>query len=234
MCVYGMEGPGGYQFVGRTLQMWNRFQQTPHFKDGKPWLLRFFDQIRFYPVQRRGAAGHARGLPARQGRHLRSRRAPSRCATTSACSANDASSITAFKTKQRAAFEAERRSGWRRACSASPPKRTAVASELTASSAAGCEGVETHVPGSVWKVTSSQARGRKAGDVARHRRVDEDGNCHRKPASGVVTEVPRQRGSRRIRGAARRRDQGQRLKESARAGYDWPPWGACSMLTSAA
>ena len=24
LCVYGMEGPGGYQFVGRTLQMWNR------------------------------------------------------------------------------------------------------------------------------------------------------------------------------------------------------------------
>ena len=26
LCVYGMEGPGGYQFVGRTLQMWNTFQ----------------------------------------------------------------------------------------------------------------------------------------------------------------------------------------------------------------
>ena len=23
LCVYGMEGPGGYQFVGRTIQMWN-------------------------------------------------------------------------------------------------------------------------------------------------------------------------------------------------------------------
>ena len=26
MCVYGMEGPGGYQFVGRTIQMWNRWR----------------------------------------------------------------------------------------------------------------------------------------------------------------------------------------------------------------
>jgi urea carboxylase len=50
MCVYGMEGPGGYQFVGRTIQMWNRYKQTADFKEGKPWLLRFFDQIRFYPV----------------------------------------------------------------------------------------------------------------------------------------------------------------------------------------
>ena len=48
MCIYGMEGPGGYQFVGRTLQMWNRYRQTPEFD--KPWLLEFFDQIRFYPV----------------------------------------------------------------------------------------------------------------------------------------------------------------------------------------
>ncbi len=50
MCVYGMEGPGGYQFVGRTIQMWNRWRQTKDFTQGKPWLLRFFDQIRFYPV----------------------------------------------------------------------------------------------------------------------------------------------------------------------------------------
>ncbi|MEO8598028.1 MAG: 5-oxoprolinase/urea amidolyase family protein [Candidatus Solibacter sp.] len=47
MCVYGMEGPGGYQFVGRTVQMWNTFHASP------PWLLRFFDQIRFYPVSAR-------------------------------------------------------------------------------------------------------------------------------------------------------------------------------------
>ncbi len=48
MCIYGMEGPGGYQFVGRTAQMWNKYRQTSVFK--QPWLLRFFDQIRFYPV----------------------------------------------------------------------------------------------------------------------------------------------------------------------------------------
>ena len=48
MCIYGMEGPGGYQFVGRTLQMWNRYRKTNEFS--QPWLLRFFDQIRFYEV----------------------------------------------------------------------------------------------------------------------------------------------------------------------------------------
>ena len=48
MCVYGMEGPGGYQLFGRTLQMWNSFKQTKEFS--KPWLLRFFDVVKFYPV----------------------------------------------------------------------------------------------------------------------------------------------------------------------------------------
>ena len=50
LCVYGMEGPGGYQFVGRTLQMWNTFHTTAEFQPGTPWLLRSFDQIRFFPV----------------------------------------------------------------------------------------------------------------------------------------------------------------------------------------
>ncbi|WP_053959486.1 urea carboxylase [Sulfobacillus thermosulfidooxidans] len=50
LCVYGMEGPGGYQFVGRTVQMWNKWRTTQSFQPGQPWLLRFFDQIQFYPV----------------------------------------------------------------------------------------------------------------------------------------------------------------------------------------
>src|SRR5690606_36686124 len=49
MCVYGMEGPGGYQFVARSLQVWNGYREVDAF-NGKPWLLGFFDQIRFYPV----------------------------------------------------------------------------------------------------------------------------------------------------------------------------------------
>ena len=48
LCIYGMEGPGGYQFVGRTVQVWNRDRRGPHFAE--PWLLRTFDQIRWYPV----------------------------------------------------------------------------------------------------------------------------------------------------------------------------------------
>lgn len=50
MCIYGMDSPGGYQLVGRTLPIWNKFMKNAMFVDNKPWLLRFFDQVRFYPV----------------------------------------------------------------------------------------------------------------------------------------------------------------------------------------
>ncbi len=50
LCIYGMEGPGGYQLFGRTTQVWNTFNSTQEFEPGTPWLLRPFDQIRFYPV----------------------------------------------------------------------------------------------------------------------------------------------------------------------------------------
>jgi urea carboxylase len=45
LCVYGMEGPGGYQLVGRTVPVWR-------IGDGSepPWLLRQFDRLRFRPV----------------------------------------------------------------------------------------------------------------------------------------------------------------------------------------
>ncbi|GAC1639576.1 MAG: 5-oxoprolinase/urea amidolyase family protein [Mycobacterium sp.] len=52
LCIYGMEGPGGYQFVGRTTQVWNHLHPKPsgQFEHGTPWLLRYFDRISWHPV----------------------------------------------------------------------------------------------------------------------------------------------------------------------------------------
>ena len=47
LCVYGMEGPGGYQFVGRTVPVWN---QRGFGRSGRSWLLNHFDQLQFVPV----------------------------------------------------------------------------------------------------------------------------------------------------------------------------------------
>jgi len=50
LCVYGMEGPGGYQLVGRTIPVWSTSGRAQGLEDGLPWLLRPFDRIRFEPV----------------------------------------------------------------------------------------------------------------------------------------------------------------------------------------
>ena len=90
LCVYGMEGPGGYQFVGRTVQMWNRYRQSADFRDGKQWLLRFFDQIRFYPVSAEELLQHARRISRSAAIRCASRRRSSTWASTSASSTPNA------------------------------------------------------------------------------------------------------------------------------------------------
>ncbi len=57
MCIYGMDSPGGYQLVGRTLPIWNKHLKNRQFKTGEPWLLRFFDQVRYYPVSEEELTG---------------------------------------------------------------------------------------------------------------------------------------------------------------------------------
>jgi urea carboxylase len=102
-----MEGPGGYQFVGRTLQVWNTYRSTREFAPGRPWLLRFFDQIRFYPVSAEELLRMREDFP--QGKlALRIEEETFRFGTYRRFLAEHDASIGAFKEKQRAAFRAER------------------------------------------------------------------------------------------------------------------------------
>jgi urea carboxylase len=100
-----MEGPGGYQFVGRTLQMWNRFKRTPDFE--RPYLLRFFDQIRFYPVSEQELTELREAFP-RGGFRLQVEETQFSLAEYQTFLQMNAESIAAFKARQQAAFEAER------------------------------------------------------------------------------------------------------------------------------
>ena len=54
MCLYPTASPGGYQLVGRSLPIWNAFCTNSLYEQGKPWLLRMFDQVRAsseYPLR---------------------------------------------------------------------------------------------------------------------------------------------------------------------------------------
>lgn len=107
MCIYGMEGPGGYQFVGRTLQMWNRGDNQIDFHGGKPWLLRFFDQIRFFPVTEEELIQIRHDFP-NGDYNIKIEETQFDFAEYKTFLQTNSSSIDQFKQKQQSAFNAER------------------------------------------------------------------------------------------------------------------------------
>jgi urea carboxylase len=151
LCIYGMEGPGGYQFVGRTLQMWNRFQRTADFP--RPWLLRFFDQIRFFPVSEEELVQIREDFPRGDYRlHIEHTRFSLR--DYNAFLAEHAESIAAFQGRQRAAFAAERErwvaNGQAEYRYDAGEAIDELGEELALSSVE--RAVESHVHGSVWQI----------------------------------------------------------------------------------
>jgi len=149
LCVYGMEGPGGYQFVGRTLQMWNRYHRTAAFS--QPWLLRFFDQIRFYPVQAGELARIRRDFPL--GNYpLRIEETTFRLADYRAYLQQHSAGIAQFQHRRQAAFAGElaqwKRDGqltYQQDDPATPAADEAALPE-------GMAGIDSPVSGSVWRL----------------------------------------------------------------------------------
>lgn len=170
LCVYGMEGPGGYQLVGRTVQMWNRYRRTADFRDGRQWLLRFFDQIRFYPVTAAELARMREDFP--HGRfELQVENTTLKLRDYRAFLQENAPSIVQFKVRQQAAFEAERER-WNEsgaaAVEADGAARVGSAVFLDGSDATsvpeGCVAVSSPVAGSVWNIGVEPGARVRAGD----------------------------------------------------------------------
>jgi urea carboxylase len=162
LCVYGMEGPGGYQFTGRTIQMWNRWRRTADFAE--PWLLRFFDQLRFYPVSAEELARLRQDVPL--GRHrLRIEETRFSLAAYEGFLGEHAEEIAVFQAQQRAAFEAERRRWEEAGLTMDAPTETEVA-EAELKLPEGCETLDSPVTGSVWKVEAKAGQVLEAGQTA--------------------------------------------------------------------
>jgi urea carboxylase len=153
LCIYGMEGPGGYQFVGRTIQVWNRFRRAGLFAE-QPWSLRFFDQIEWYPVsadellELRGETDAGRGNVAvtdgwfDYGSYTR-------------FLTEHTADITAFRSRQAAAFEAEKER-WR---TSGELDRTDSEPAVSATAAAGAvperaTAVRAPFTASVWQIAA--------------------------------------------------------------------------------
>lgn len=188
LCIYGMEGPGGYQLIGRTVQIWSHYAQREPFEPEIPWLLRFFDRIRWYPV----AADELLDLRADMaaGRlDVRIDEGTFRLAEYEQMLLQHADSITQFRTRQAAAFAAEREA-WAKA--GEFDRREEVAAAPADSDVAIPEGgslARATMTSSVWKVDV------RPGDIVSEgetlvilEAMKTEMRVHA-PSAGVVTEV---------------------------------------------
>jgi urea carboxylase len=157
LCVYGMEGPGGYQFVGRTIQMWNHWRKTADFSE--PWLLRHFDQIQFYPVTADELLRLRDEFPAGKFK-LNTREATFNLCEYRRFLAGIAKEVASFKARQQKAFDEERErwelTGTADGGSAGSPEEDAPEPELDMPEDG--HAVDAHVAANVWKVSAKSGQ----------------------------------------------------------------------------
>jgi urea carboxylase len=193
LCVYGMEGPGGYQFVGRTLQMWNRYREVAAF-DGKPWLLRFFDQIRFYPVSADELVRIRRDFPL--GRfELDIEESTLNLADYQAFLAREASGISAFREQQQQAFNAERERWIVSGQAHFDSEELAAPAAQDTLLKANEYSIDSPIAGNLWQVPVAVGARVAAGDVLVILESMKMEIPVLAPFAGVVREIPVQPGS---------------------------------------
>jgi urea carboxylase len=161
LCVYGMEGPGGYQLVGRTIQVWNTWKSTDAFAPGTPWSLRFFDQIRFYPVSAEELLEARENFP--HGRFpLRIEETTFNLKEYQAFLDSIRVEAEAFKQHQRASFNAERERWVQAGLMHVAESETAPEEDSGAQVADGCEAVSSPVTASIFQI--SVEKGQRVSD----------------------------------------------------------------------
>ncbi|WP_416958778.1 5-oxoprolinase/urea amidolyase family protein [Streptomyces sp. Agncl-13] len=189
LCIYGMEGPGGYQFVGRTTQVWSGWQQRGAFEQGSPWLLRFFDRIKWYPVEPdellelRADITSGRFVP-------RIEEGTFSLAEYEAFLTENAESIAEFRSRQQTAFGAER-DAWEAAGEFTRAEAAAAPAppQAEVTVPAGGRLVEAEFAASVWQLNVAPGDEVTAGQpLLALEAMKMESRVHA-PMAGVVTEI---------------------------------------------
>jgi urea carboxylase len=164
LCVYGMESPGGYQLIGRTVPIWSGYRQHRPFDEGTPWMFRFFDRIVWEPAtpeelrkyREQAVAGRfdteiSEGTFALAD-HLK-------------FLTDNAESIAAFNSRQSAAFDAEK-SAWRASGEYDRVEPPPLPEQPPLDLPPGAVVVEAPLVGSVWRVGVEVGQRVRLGDNA--------------------------------------------------------------------
>jgi len=169
--------------------VWSPWQQRGAFEPGSPWLLRFFDRIKWYPVEAdellelRADITSGRFVP-------RIEEGTFSLAEYQAFLAEHAQSIGEFRTRQQAAFGAER-DAWEAAGEFARAESAAVPAAAPADIAvpAGGRLIEAEFAASVWQLNVEPGDEVTAGQpLLALEAMKMESRVHA-PADGVVTEI---------------------------------------------
>ncbi|BBY16853.1 urea carboxylase [Mycolicibacterium litorale] len=189
LCIYGMEGPGGYQFVGRTTQVWSTHRHTAPFEPGHPWLLRFFDRISWYPVSAEELLDLRADLAAGRG-SVEITDGTFSLDEHERFLAHNADSIAEFRARQSAAFSTEREA-WAAAGefdrAERAQSRAADTTELVLDD--GAQRVDAPFSSNVWKVAVAVGERVTAGQALLALEAMKMETVVTAPADGVVTHI---------------------------------------------
>ncbi|MGK9220548.1 MULTISPECIES: urea carboxylase [unclassified Microbacterium] len=186
MCIYGMEGPGGYQFVGRTVQIWNRFRRGGLFREN-PWALRPFDRIRWYPVSAEELLELRAEVDAGRG-DFRTEDGAFVLADHEDFLQREAASIADFQATQQAAFTAEKER-WRAAGEFDRVYEQPAAPADEVVIPPGCVAVTAPFAASVWRVDTEAGAWTSEDDRLVVLEAMKMENPVLAPAAGRVVEV---------------------------------------------
>ncbi|UQZ33630.1 urea carboxylase [Paenibacillus sp. PK3_47] len=188
LCVYGMEGPGGYQFVGRTVQMWNKFRETANFEPGKPWLLRFFDQIRFYPVSEEELLQMREDFP-RGAFTVEVEETTFKLKEYLEWLDTIQGEASGFRELQQGAFQQERERWKELGIAEHIAESEAAAAQGSSSLPEGSAGVNSLMPGSVWKVIAEPGQRVRKGETIIIEESMKMEFPQQAPMDGIIAEI---------------------------------------------
>ncbi len=187
MCIYGMEGPGGYQLFGRTIQVWNTWRKVGPFVE-YPWLLRPFDRIRFFPVDH-AELTEARAAFPHGAYAVRIEEDRFSYADYAAETARDADAIAAAKLRQQTAFDVERRRWKAEGLDMFQSGHSTPPATDSGSVPDGCIGVASPIPGNVWKILIEPGQRVEAGETVVVLESMKMEIAVPAPAGGTIVEV---------------------------------------------
>ena len=165
LCIYGMEGPGGYQLVGRTMQVWNSWRAAPTPSRRQAVAAALLRPDPLLPGERRRTARGAGDIAAGRLDPLKIEPATFNMARVQALLDGNAGAIAVFQTRQARGLSRPSGGAWERRWRVRTVADEPAVAAPRRSLPAGGLVVDAPMPSSVWKVGGPGWRRCRAGQT---------------------------------------------------------------------